>query len=94
MELPGLLSKLTNFRQKPSQVEEERSYGHMGTLTRQTGTLTRYHGDSEHMYYGPMKNLQESDRDMSSSSPVLLEMYDHVKVNTWLSLTLRKIDIL
>ena len=27
-----------------------------------------------------MKNLQESDRDMSSSSPVLLEMYDHVKV--------------
>ena len=29
-----------------------------------------------------MKNLQESDRDMSSSSPVLLEMYDHVKVTT------------
>ena len=54
----------------------------MGTLTRQTGTLTRYHKDNDHLYYGPMKNLQESDRDMSSSSPVLLEMYDHVKVNT------------
>ena len=52
----------------------------MGTLTRQTGTLTRYHKDNDHLYYGPMKNLQESDRDLSSSSPVLLEMYDHVKV--------------
>ena len=86
LELPGLFSKLTNFRQKNSQVEEERSYGHLGgtvgTLTRQTGTLTRYHKDSEQFYYGPMKNLQESDRDMSSSSPVLLEMYDHVKVTT------------
>lgn len=81
LELPGLFSKLTNFRQKPIQAEEERSYGHMGTLTRQTGTLTRYHKDSDHMYYGPIKNLQESDRDMSSSSPVLLEMYDHVKVH-------------
>ena len=86
LELPGLFSKLTNFRQKPSQVEEERSYGQLGgtvgTLTRQSGTLTRYHKDSEHLYYGPVKNLQESDRDMSSSSPVLLEMYDHVKVTT------------
>ena len=83
LELPGLFSKLTNFRQKPSQqVEEERSYGHLGTLTRQTGTLTRYPKDSDHLYYGPMKNLQESDRDMSSSSPVLLEMYDHVKVSS------------
>ena len=83
LELPGLLSKLTNFRQKNSQVEEERSYGgHLGTLTRQTGTLTRYPKDSDHLYYGPMKNLQESDRDMSSSSPVLLEMYDHVKVSS------------
>ena len=83
LELPGLFSKLTNFRQKNNQPEDERSYGHlgtMGTLTRQTGTLTRYHKDSDHLYYGPMKNLQESDRDLSSSSPVLLEMYDHVKV--------------
>ena len=82
LELPGLFSKLTNFRQKNNQTEEERSYGQLGTLTRQTGTLTRYHGDPDQLYYGPMKNLQESDRDLSSSSPVLLEMYDHVKVNT------------
>ena len=88
LELPGLFSKLTNFRQKNSQVEEERSYGgHLGTLTRQTGTLTRYPKDSDHLYYGPMKNLQESDRDMSSSSPVLLEMYDHVKVSSASSFT-------
>ena len=83
LELPGLLSKLTNFRQKPAQAEEDKFYGHSsGTLTRQTGTLTRYHKDSDrdHLYYGPIKNLQESDRDLSSSSPVLLEMYDHVKV--------------
>jgi len=84
LELPGLLSKLTNFRQKPAQAEEDKFYGHSsGTLTRQTGTLTRYHKDSDrdHLYYGPIKNLQESDRDLSSSSPVLLEMYDHVKVH-------------
>ena len=34
----------------------------------------------DHLYYGPVKNIGDSDRDMSSSSPVLLEMYDHVKV--------------
>ena len=85
LELPGLFSKLTNFRQKNNQTEEERSYGQLGTLTRQTGTLTRYHGDPDQLYYGPMKNLQESDRDMSSSSPVLLEMYDHVKVSSVLT---------
>ena len=87
LELPGLFSKLTNFRQKNNQTEEERSYGQLGTLTRQTGTLTRYHGDPDQLYYGPMKNLQESDRDLSSSSPVLLEMYDHVKVNIATSIT-------
>ena len=88
LELPGLFSKLTNFRQKNNPVEDVRSYGQLGTLTRQTGTLRRYHESeqadhqADHLYYGPMKNLQESDRDMSSSSPVLLEMYDHVKVSS------------
>ena len=94
LELPGLFSKLTNFRQKSAQPEDERFYGHTGTLTRQSGTLTRYHKDSDHMYWGPVKNLQESDRDMSSSSPVLLEMYDHVKVNTALVLMQQLLFIL
>jgi len=92
LELPGLLSKLTNFRQKISEEGPQHNhYGHSsGTLTRpghhdhyggHSGTLTRYHHKDDHMYYGPIKNLQESDRDMSTSSPVLLEMYDHVKVH-------------
>ena len=92
LELPGLLSKLTNFRQKISEEGPQHNhYGHSGTLTRpghhdhyggHSGTLTRYHHkDADHLYYGPVKNLQESDRDMSTSSPVLLEMYDHVKVS-------------
>ena len=91
LELPGLFSKLTNFRQKNNPVEDVRSYGQLGTLTRQTGTLRRYQESeqadhqADHLYYGPMKNLQESDRDMSSSSPVLLEMYDHVKVSSVLT---------
>ena len=93
MELPSLLNKLANFRHKNHIIEEgpqHNHYGHSsGTLTRpghhdhyggHSGTLTRYHHKDDHMYYGPIKNLQESDRDMSTSSPVLLEMYDHVKV--------------
>ena len=97
--MPGLLSKLTNFKQKLSEESHHHlHYGHSGTLTRSglhhdhyggghSGTLTRYHKDDHH-YYGPIKNLQESDRDLSTSSPVLLEMYDHVKVKTlvvWLT---------
>ena len=94
LELPGLLSKLTNFKQKMSEEGAHHvHYGHSGTLTRgghdhygggQSETLTRYqhHKENDHLYYGPIKNLQESDRDMSTSSPVLLEMYDHVKVKT------------
>ena len=86
MEQPGLLSKLTNFRHKISETEggHHLHYGQSSTLTRSGGhggTLTRYgHKESDHLYYGPVKNIGESDRDMSSSSPVLLEMYDHVKV--------------
>ena len=94
-----MLSKLTNFKQKLSEESHHHlHYGHSGTLTRSglhhdhyggghSGTLTRYHKDDHH-YYGPIKNLQESDRDLSTSSPVLLEMYDHVKVKTlvvWLT---------
>ena len=71
MELPSLLNKLSNFRSKNSD-------GGLGA--RQYGTLTRYGTKEDHLYYGPVKNIGESDRDMSSSSPVLLEMYDHVKV--------------
>ena len=86
LEQPGLLSKLTNFRHKISETEggHHLHYGQSSTLTRSGGhggTLTRYgHKESDHLYYGPVKNIGESDRDMSSSSPVLLEMYDHVKV--------------
>ena len=78
LELPSLLNKLTNFRSKNSDGDRGSS-----TLTRSghSGTLTRYgHKESDHLYYSPIKNIGESDRDMSSSSPVLLEMYDHVKV--------------
>ena len=79
LELPSLLNKLANFRSKNSEGELTSS-----TLTRSGGhggTLTRYgHKEPDHLYYGPVKNIGESDRDMSSSSPVLLEMYDHVKV--------------
>ena len=78
LELPSLLNKLANFRSKNSEGELTSS-----TLTRSGhgGTLTRYgHKESDHLYYGPVKKIGESDRDMSSSSPVLLEMYDHVKV--------------
>merc|ERR1712154_220503 len=91
LELPSLLNKLANFRHKGSHVKHETPhYGHTGTLTRSsqgqeqyghTGTLTRFHKDADHLYYGPVKNLKETDRDMSTSSPVLLEMYDHVKVH-------------
>ena len=76
MELPSLLNKLANFRSKNSDGSLS------STLTRSghSGTLTRYGHKEDHTYYGPLKNIGESDRDMSSSSPVLLEMYDHVKV--------------
>ena len=83
MEQPGLLSKLTNFRHKLSEESSHHPhYGQSSTLTRSghSGTLTRYGHKEDHLYYGPVKNIGESDRDMSSSSPVLLEMYDHVKV--------------
>ena len=83
MEQPGLLSKLTNFRHKISEEPSHHPhYGQSGSLTRSghSGTLTRYGHKEDHTYYGPVKNIGESDRDMSSSSPVLLEMYDHVKV--------------
>ena len=83
MEQPGLLSKLTNFRHKISEESSHHPhYGQSSTLTRSghSGTLTRYGHKEDHLYYGPVKNIGESDRDMSSSSPVLLEMYDHVKV--------------
>ena len=78
LELPGLLSKLTSFKTRPA--EEQYGASSCSTLTRHgASTLTRpaKHG-AEHGFYG--KNLGESDRDMSTSSPVLLEMYDHVKV--------------
>lgn len=42
------------------------------------GTLTRY--DDSRVQYGPQKTIQESDRDLSTSSPVLLQLYDAVKV--------------
>ena len=90
MELPSLLNKLANFRHKstPTAVVDGGQYGQSGTLTRSghSGTLTRSqkHG-GEHSFYGPVKNLGESDRDMSTSSPVLLEMYDHVKVGEYLN---------
>ena len=44
------------------------------------GTLNRYHHDDS-LYYGPIKSIQESDRDLSTSSPVLLQLYDAVKVS-------------
>ena len=91
MELPSLLNKLANFRSKNSaniSTANISSAGELGgsrggTLTRagHSGTLTRYSNkEADHLYYGPVKNIGDSDRDMSSSSPVLLEMYDHVKV--------------
>ena len=73
LELPGsgLLSKLTHFRQRVSDSDTHSHsphYGHTGTLTRSgqehyghTGTLTRYHKDADHLYYGPVKNLQVRD---------------------------------
>ena len=86
MELPSLLNKLANFRSKNSaniSTAGELGGGRGGTLTRagHSGTLTRYSNKEDHLYYGPVKNIGDSDRDMSSSSPVLLEMYDHVKVD-------------
>ena len=96
MELPSLLNKLANFRSKNSvnistanistaniSTAGEVGGSRGGTLTRagHSGTLTRYSNkEADHLYYGPVKNIGDSDRDMSSSSPVLLEMYDHVKV--------------
>ena len=80
LELPGLLSKLTSFKTRPA--EDQYGASSCSTLTRHgASTLTRpgKHG-AEHGFYGAGKNLGESDRDMSTSSPVLLEMYDHVKV--------------
>ena len=73
-----MLNKLANFRSKNSDGEVG---GGQGALSSgHSGTLTRYGHKEDHTYYGPVKNIGESDRDMSSSSPVLLEMYDHVKV--------------
>ena len=83
LELPGLLQKLAHLGQKSNQ--QENHYGHAGGQGGQAGqggrggTLNRYNHDDS-LYYGPIKSIQESDRDLSTSSPVLLQLYDAVKV--------------
>ena len=91
LELPGLLHRLAHLGQKNHPNENQ--YGHAGGHGGQggqggqgepgaghSGTLNRYHHDDS-LYYGPIKSIQESDRDLSTSSPVLLQLYDAVKVN-------------
>ena len=89
LELPGLLHRLAHLGQKNQSNENQ--YGHVGGQGGQggqpgqggaghSGTLNRYHHDDS-LYYGPIKSIQESDRDLSTSSPVLLQLYDAVKVS-------------
>lgn len=68
LEMPGLLQRLASMGQLK---EGGGMYG---------GTLNRYEDSHSHNHYGPVKSIQESDRDLSTSSPVLLQLYDAVKV--------------
>ena len=70
--MPGLLARLAGL----GRTEGGAGGGGGG------GTLGRYKRNTEESYYsgaGAGAGIQDS-RDLSTSTPVLLQLYDHVKV--------------